>query len=128
MTASERYPSIPDLPRMVPAKNANGEIQRIPSRWLDHPTLGRGFTLTPSFRAAMSSRAAAADDAATEPVETATGDDSTPAEGARVSAPTTAARTGETAPGDDAPASDPAATTAEPTTTRRKARTATKEA
>jgi len=98
---SERYPSIPDLPRMVPAKNANGEIQRIPSRWLDHPTLGRGFTLTPSFRAAMQ----------------------------RQEDPTTAASTGETAPDDVAPATESAAATADPTPTRRKtARTATKEA
>lgn len=40
------------LPAFVPVKNSNGEIQRVPSRWLDHPILGKGFTLTPSMRKA----------------------------------------------------------------------------
>lgn len=31
---------------------ATGEKQRIPAHWLDHPTLGAPFRLTPSARAA----------------------------------------------------------------------------
>lgn len=34
----------------VTVVNANGEKQRIPRRWLDHPVLGRGFRMPPSAK------------------------------------------------------------------------------
>ena len=34
--------------KFVMAVNANGDKQYIPRAWLDHPTLGKGFTLAPS--------------------------------------------------------------------------------
>ena len=86
-----------DLPESVPVRDTNGEIQRIATRWLTHPTLGKGFALLPSFR-----------DALLRSQE----------------APQSAASTGETATDDDAPAPESAATEADPTTTSRKRRTA----
>lgn len=63
--------SLADLPVFVPVRNRAGGIQEIPSRWLGHPTLGKGFTLTPRFRAAIEQRAREASQAAASTGETA---------------------------------------------------------
>lgn len=63
--------SLADLPGFVPVRNRAGGIQEIPSRWLGHPTLGKGFTLTPRFRAAIEQRAREASQAAASTGETA---------------------------------------------------------
>ena len=63
--------SLADLPEFVPVRNRAGGIQEIPSRWLGHPTLGKGFTLTPRFRAAIEQRAREASQAAASTGETA---------------------------------------------------------
>lgn len=63
--------SLADLPEFVPVRNRVGGIQEIPSRWLGHPTLGKGFTLTPRFRAAIEQRAREASQAAASTGETA---------------------------------------------------------
>lgn len=63
--------SLADLLEFVPVRNRAGGIQEIPSRWLGHPTLGKGFTLTPRFRAAIEQRAREASQAAASTGETA---------------------------------------------------------
>ena len=62
---------VPHMPEFVPVRNRAGGIQEIPSRWLGHPTLGEGFTLTPRFRAAIEKRACEATQAAASTGETA---------------------------------------------------------
>jgi len=59
---------------------ATGEKQRIPRHWLDHPTLGAPFRLTPKAAAKQRRAAETADPADAEPTDTDATDPATQVE------------------------------------------------